>query len=395
MASIATFLRRTPLASLKAYFDTTGISLPTPLNWEMPDPDVVRPLLQAVNGLSDEARARIVSDGERVGAMSDHAGQTALFSVLEDRAVLDDLANGHDRALWLFLNAPVRFRHAEEVRFTDERRRGRSWDGFVAEPGRAIRTDHVSIEAFKKALRHRFASNNVHVDIFERVRPTFEGMDCRLVQISIYREGLPDDLLAFDHSGELFRRPYRPVYEAAMTYEPATGVIEVVASDRESRAEMVQLLARDLLGFAFSGEKVPLRRYDLSVLLQPFDFPTDLGDGVDQVEVRQLRLMPIDKVTRRVTLECMAKEDATVWAMAEEEFGPGTPLRDGWVITQAKLVITFHPKGGARRGRTLQLAITMPHGCNLKDQTDEEQLIGEKYLRRWGILVDGPQLIED
>jgi hypothetical protein len=32
------------------------------------------------------------------------------------------------------------------------------------------------------------------------------------------------------------------------------------------------------------------------------------------------------------------------------------------------------------------LTITMPHGCNLKDQTEEEQLIGEKYLRRWGIL---------
>ena len=28
----------------------------------------------------------------------------------------------------------------------------------------------------------------------------------------------------------------------------------------------------------------------------------------------------------------------------------------------------------------------MPHGWNLKDQTEEEQLIGEKYLRRWGIL---------
>lgn len=180
-----------------------------------------------------------------------------------------------------------------------------------------------------------------------------------------------------------------------MTYEPATGVIEVVAGDRESRAQLAQYLARDLLGFEFSSEKVPLRRYDLGVLLSPFDFPTDLEDCIDQVEVRQLRLMPIDKVTRRVTLECMAKEDATVWQMADEEFGAGTPLRDGWVITQAKLVIKFHPKGDARRGRTQPLMITMPHGCNLKDQTEEEQLIGEKYLRRWGIRVDDPQLIED
>ena len=42
----------------------------------------------------------------------------------------------------------------------------------------------------------------------------------------------------------------------------------------------------------------------------------------------------------------------------------------------------------SRRGRTLPLTITMPHGCNLKDQTEREQLIGEKYLREWGILRD-------
>jgi len=59
------------------------------------------------------------------------------------------------------------------------------------------------------------------------------------------------------------------------------------------------------------------------------------------------------------------------------------------------LAIKFHPKGDARRVRSLTLAVTMPHGCNLKDQTEQEQLIGEKYLRRWGILVDDQLLFED
>jgi hypothetical protein len=30
----------------------------------------------------------------------------------------------------------------------------------------------------------------------------------------------------------------------------------------------------------------------------------------------------------------------------------------------------------------------MPHGCDLKDMTPQERLIGEKYLRRWGILQE-------
>jgi hypothetical protein len=288
----------------------------------------------------------------------------------------------------MFLNDPVGFLRAEEVRFTDERRRGRMWDGFIGEPNGVLSRDAGAVEAFETAIRKRFASNNVHVDIFDRQRPTFAGEDCDLVQIVVYREGLPDDDLAFDEHGKLIRRPRRPVFEAAMTYEPETGVIEVVANDRESREDMVRFLARDLLGIEFHQERLPFRHYDLSVLLKPHDFPTDPEDGIAAVEVKLLRLMPIDSVGERVTLECLRKADRSIWDMARERFGDADPLQGEWVATQAKLAIRFQPTSGSRRGRTLPLTITMPHGCNLKDQTEREQLIGERYLRRWGILRD-------
>ena len=105
--------------------------------------------------------------------------------------------------------------------------------------------------------------------------------------------------------------------------------------------------------------------------------------------------MPIDNVGERVTLECLRKADRTIWSMSAERFGANDPLAGGWVATQAKLSIKFHPKGDAKRGRTLPLTITMPHGCNLKDQTEEEQLIGEKYLRRWGILSGDGGVVVD
>jgi len=390
MASLSTFLRKVPASSLRAYFDQAGIELPRRVDWDAPEPEAVRVTLRAVGEMDEAARARVVNDADRVSALADDAGQTALYSVIDDRSRLDQLANGHARALWMFLNEYVLFRHAEEVRYTDERRRGRSWDGFLCELDCAVRRDETSLAAFKASLRERFASNNVHVDIFERVRPTFDGEDCELIQIAVYREGLLDDHLAFDAAGELVRRPHRPVFEAAMTYEPATGVIEVVASDRERRAEMARFLARDLLGVEFRSEKVSLPRYDLSMLLAPFDFPADLEDGIERVEVRQLRLMPLDAVSERITLECLSKADRTIWSMAEARLGSGNPLSGGWVATKATIVIKFHPKDGERRGRTLPLTITMPHGCDLKDRTEEEQLIGNKYLRRWGILVDDP-----
>ena len=312
MPSVTKFIRNTPAASLRTYFEQAGIDIPNEIDWDGPDRDVVRPLLQLVDEMDETALARVVNDAERVTKMADEAGQNALFGVIADRATLDALGNAHDRALWMFLNDPAGFLHAEEARFTDERRRGRMWDGFIGEPNGVLSRDAGAVEAFETAIRKRFASNNVHVDIFDRQRPTFAGEDCELVQIVVYREGLPDDDLAFDEYGKLIRRPRRPVFEAAMTYEPETGVIEVVANDRESREDMVRFLARDLLGIEFQQERLPFRQYDLSVLLRPFDFPTDPSDGVAGVEVRLLRLMPIDSVGERVTLECLRKADRSI-----------------------------------------------------------------------------------
>jgi hypothetical protein len=40
-------------------------------------------------------------------------------------------------------------------------------------------------------------------------------------------------------------------------------------------------------------QQLPLREYDLSMLAQPFDFPTDPADGIAGVMVKELRLMDL------------------------------------------------------------------------------------------------------
>lgn len=182
MTAITTFVRKTPAASLRTYFNRIGIRLMPAVKWDAPEPNVVRPLLEAVEDLDDSAAARVVNDAERVTAMADEAGQAAIYSVAKAPDRLDELRNDHDRALWMFLNNPTGFRHAKEVRFTDDRRRGRMWDGFIGEPNQLLKRDMASVDAFKAAVCDRFQSNNVHVDIFDRHRPTFEGADCALVK---------------------------------------------------------------------------------------------------------------------------------------------------------------------------------------------------------------------
>lgn len=90
-----------------------------------------------------------------------------------------------------------------------------------------------------------------------------------------------------------------------------------------------------------------------------------------------------------------ARADETIWAKAEEKLGDLTPLSEGYVVTRAKIAVKLARRPGGDRRRTLTLTITWPHGCDLKDRTATEQMIGEKYLRRWEILVDDLQLFED
>jgi hypothetical protein len=171
-----------------------------------------------------------------------------------------------------------------------------------------------------------------------------------------------------------------------VTYEPKTGVIEVVAGDRASRENIVRIFAKEILTIGTEQKRLPFRKYDLAILLKPHAFPSDSMDGIDTVRVTQLRLMPVDTAGERVVLECSRQSPQTIWEMAEQHFGPQNPLCRGWIVTQAKLAIRFHPETGSQRGKMLPLTITMPHGCDLKDRTEREQLIGQKYLTRWQLL---------
>jgi hypothetical protein len=327
-------------------------------------------------------------DAERISNLSDEAGQAALYSVVLQRGSLELLENGPARALYVFLHDSDAFRRAEEVRYTDSHRRGRMWDGYIAKPGLSLERDTRSVDNFKNEIRQRFRTQNVHVDIFDRTRGAASGEAYKLIQVTVYRDGWLDDVLEFV-KGELTRRPTRPVIEAALTYEPSTGVIEVVANVRESREDFIDIFARTLLNYRTDKKRLVLRRYDLAVLTRPHAFLCDPEDGIESVWVNLLRLMPLNAAGERVTLECERDGANTIWQMASSNFGLSNPLHGGWIVTKAKLLIRFRPTMDSRRGKVLPLTITMPHGCDLKERTECERIVGEKYLRRWGILKDG------
>ncbi|MCR0985279.1 hypothetical protein [Roseomonas populi] len=387
MPTVAQFLRSTPPAALRGYFDALQAPLPPELPWDGPGHAIVAPLLQAVNDLDDLSRDKVLNDADRVGAMADEAGEAALYSVTSSRAVLDMLENSHARALWMFQHDPAGFSHAEEVRYADDKRFGRLWEGFVLQPECSVAREGTALQEFQKAIAERFESRHVHVEICDRARPVLGSEDASLVQVAIYREGRAGDIREFV-DGRLDRRPWRPVIEAALTYEPDTGTVEVVAPVAETREELVRMFASHLLGSLFLGDRLRVRQYSLERLREPFSFPHDPEDGIEGVRVNLLRLMPYDSQGERITLECRRGSDRSIWQVAEERLRDQGQRIENYLIVQTQFTISFRATPGRRGKRTLPVRISMPKGCDLKDRTDRERLIGEKYLRRWGLLRD-------
>lgn len=410
MTAITAFLRKTPITRLKDYFTAGGFTSLPPIDWAKPEPEVVEPLVKAVDSMSEEEKQRVILDAGRVAALADEPGQNALQNVVLNRAVFDTLEGANNRSLWVFLKEPDRFRLAEEVRYNDERRRGRSWNGFEVEKDCTVRRDPISVAAFTKAIRDRFETPHVHVDIFDRHRIILDDQECDLVQVAVYREGRPEDMLGFDAKSKLQRRIVKPVFEAALTYEAETGVIEVVANTLEDRRDLTAFMARELLGIDFKEKHIPWREYDLSMLLKPFDLPTDPEDGIMGVTVKELRFMELGERGERITLESMSGAERTIWEMAEKRIGldiggaghllPVATEAPEWVITRARFTIKFHPGPEGGRGKSLTLTVTMP-GITVEHifpqnpepawrsalDPDEYAQLSEKYLNTVGNLT--------
>jgi hypothetical protein len=387
MPAFSTFVRSIPPDLLQLYFTKT---LPTALpefSWLGERPDVARRLIAEAAGWSQSWLARIDADAERIWEMTDEIGQNALHICASERELLDTLPGRHARAMHVFLSEQAVFRRAEAMRLADERRYGRIWIGFESERGVEVPRDGPTLEAFRAALKQRLEATKAHVEVYDRSRPVFDADPTPLVQVNVYNEGRPDEEWSFTDDN-LDRRMRRPVVEAAITYAPKTGIIEAVSHDPERRFELVRLFASHVLRTKL-GEKLKRRRlYNLEPLRSVHRFPFNPEDGIESVRLVLLRLLPLDGPANRVTLEVGQDGPQDIWTAAERWFGLNNPLRRGWRVTQARLAIRFLPGSIGQPPSTLWVTITMPRGCNLKDRTEAERMVGERYLREWQLLND-------
>ncbi len=395
MSALSAFFRLTPGQGLKEYFEAKYLDLAAGIDWTAPSARLVSSLKAKVDEMPGAQRDQLVLDADRIKSLSDEAGRNALQAVANSDQSYGEIQSDWHRALMILLHHPQTFRLAEEVRHHDRHREGRMWSAFEIPAGTKLTRDAVSLASFQNAVRAMYDGRNVEVDIFERCRLDRSGKKRQLLQVALYRESAPVDTLEFvGDEAALQRRVVRPVIEVALTYEEETGAIEVVAAKLANREDLADAMVRHLLEAECPAQPVVPRRYDLSVLLRPFEFPTDPCDGIAEVVVNELRLVDTHQPGERLDLAVTRNARRNIWDMAKDRLSlnatsqraSGLPDAPAWSVRCAKFSIKFLPAGRSGSQRCLTFKISVPHGSTLRSMTERERLIGERYLARWGIL---------
>jgi hypothetical protein len=392
--SLPRLLRHIRPSDLGDYFEQRDIRFPERVDWNAVPAKLLACLKAAIEALPDLQRERVLDDFERVDQLTDDIGQCSLLALAElDAALLRRFqsCHGHQaRGLLVLLANEEAFDHALATAYAERMRSGRSWSGYRI-PGSAMPSNNSTgialLETDLQALFRELdgSGRKLKIDTFERRTCSVRGGPTeRVIHYSVYVEGLPEISVEFERD-EPKRRTRRPVIEAAICFEPETGILNVMSKGgKDTREGIARSFAIRIMGSDEEPQPVRRRDFELDRLKRAMPFPTDPADGIKSVTVTLLRLSGIGRFAR-LTIE--TDEGADIHAASARWFGDGDPLqRSEWRVTQAKLRIAFHPEANGKREKAINVELRAPNGSNLKDQTQRHQMVSEKYLLLWGLV---------
>ncbi len=392
------FLRRTPTAGLRRYFDARNITLSDRVEWE--DPTTTQPdrLLEAMNVLDQRVRDLVIADFERTDQLCDPVGQKALHSIAARDASALALLQAEDvdevKAIALLVQYEALFEYAFAAAYADRLLKGRSWSAFSIDVSATIGFAPTNMLAFEMELagtltRVDGSQGKLKIDAFERGTVGDGGTVAgTATHYAIYSESTPVSDMEF-RGDDLHRTTRRPVNEGAILYDADGRTLDVVAGGGTAvRRRIADSFAQNVLGITGRIHPVNARRFGVERLRRPIVFESDPVDGIASVKLTMLRLEHMGARYERVSIEVDPSDRMDLWARSAQWFGDTDPLRwPEWSVTRAMLRIVFHPEPGKTHQTKVTVQLRAPNGSNLRDQTRRHQVISQKYLERWGLIA--------
>lgn len=395
--------KKETLPLLKRYVELCDAVTAGSIDWSQSIENVRESIVAAMASVVGQSRKKFEDRAERIYLMSKEVGHEAVRSlgkglVIPGKEVLPD---GLARMLWLYLEKNVAFMDAEEARYAIEHRLSpKIYSGFSGPKNLEISVTDDSKKQFaaKMAALMGVEAKDIAVSDFTRSEYSVsDDEEDNVEEVVLYQfsAAVNTDADSFDtvRDGVVETEYYVPCEKIRMTYEPASGAIEVYAPNLGMRRDVARAFADTIMNHEIKGETIPLKDYDLESFKKSRTFPAH-GESIGTVRVTQI------KVERRHEIgggEASAKktvynaldirvhrnESRSIWATALDDFKIDdlTP----YDVKQVKFVIQI-PKQGDRRAHGLTVLITAPNGCSNGNMSNEERELRDRLLSHWQIL---------
>lgn len=384
---IRKFIKNTPEDNIKDFLFGYNLEFPDDFEWKAKSKNYHNQLFSSIRNYEDDKKQNLFNDIERVHGMSDELGQNALCSVVGNDEIFLDQKSDHARSLWVYSNHPDKFRTAEHFASNDYKRKSKEWNAFIGPKDREIDKSDENIAKFKESvLKHLDISRKLQIEFNCRDKKDKDGKTFEVCSLMAFHDGLPKSIQAFDKD-KVVTKYFSPAKDFSITYDPASGSIEVISSLKDNREFLAKKFANIFLKTEDDKFEIRLKKYNLSKFRSYQDLMKDVDarDMIKSIKVTLLRLKPINSKNSS-TIESPFTENKTIYELAKDWYGSNNPLENSFEIKKVKLSIKFKPDSKHPRGKLIHVNITDPNGCDLKEHSEKEKIIGSKYLERWGII---------
>jgi hypothetical protein len=333
-----------PVQGIEAFFDRRGVEFGDAVDWRAAEHVIARQIAEAMDRMSGDEVAPLISGLERAHALSDEHGIRALVNAAEDPAamlaVFDRAENDQERALRVLVDSLTVFERAEDIRYFDYRVEGNYGRRFRAQQDAIVSRDPTDLETFQRAVGAYFRSidGSGRSCVAEVIDRNKDGS----VQVTLFVEGLASNAVGFDQGG-LYRRLQRPAIQAAIVYCGQTGTIETVAKGgKPVHEELRKLFAQHLLRIDPRFDAILPRPFRLSTLAGRPTLPTNPEDGIEIARVRRLRLLPTSNRPGALVIEGPSnRPDVSAQGLSAQWFQNWDPVDRGFQIVHATISIHF------------------------------------------------------
>lgn len=375
---------------LQAFFDERG-QLPD-LPWDELSEHKIEPVFEAWQALPERDRLEVQVILRDIYELADHRGLAVLAEEIlwrcpERGDEFKEQRSKADKAMWVYLNVREAFDEAALFARADALAAGRHWKRRNNLPRVPLEVDDDMLAALAGALTAFYGPMQMR------------GRHCKVVHyhrhgaadyLFAYLDDYPDKHLVFDGDADQPSvRADRYAFENVFVYNADDGSLEVFAQGGKKVWEPLQsAFCKAVLGEDIDPAD-PLRpSFKLDHVLTPdFPLPTDPADGVEDARITRIRLVPPGS-GGYVEIKANPKGHRNdIFRKLERWLRSENINLDDTRVASASFSLKFAHDGPGRQP-TLSFDVSAPNSSNLKSKPDEHRAVGERCLKRWGV-VDG------